>query len=216
MPPARKQKAIPSGRRSAGLGHPRGRVPLEHRLDDIVQAATTLFDRQGYRGTRLDDISDALGVTRAALYYYFENKERILELVCSRAMDSGEAALEAASLIADPIARLEDFIGRFGTVMTSSESKVFLRENSELATGFRGILLDRMRKVNRWVEQALQEAVDKGELRPDTDIILTTYSLLGAINWLSVWFRPGREQTASDLAKSILRLHLYGLQATKP
>jgi AcrR family transcriptional regulator len=44
----------------------------------ILDVAQELFTRQGYDKTSLRDIAERLGITKAALYYYFERKEDIL------------------------------------------------------------------------------------------------------------------------------------------
>jgi AcrR family transcriptional regulator len=45
----------------------------------ILDVARELFIEQGYEGTSLREISDRLGITKAALYYHFRSKEEILE-----------------------------------------------------------------------------------------------------------------------------------------
>ncbi|EIV93828.1 TetR/AcrR family transcriptional regulator [Frankia sp. QA3] len=45
----------------------------------ILAAAMSLFGEQGYAGTSVRDISERLGVTKAALYYHFSSKETILD-----------------------------------------------------------------------------------------------------------------------------------------
>ena len=44
----------------------------------ILAVALELFTHQGYEATSLRDIAERLGITKAALYYYFERKEDIL------------------------------------------------------------------------------------------------------------------------------------------
>lgn len=44
---------------------------------EILAAARTLFNRQGYPKTSVDDISQAVGMRKSSLYYYFKNKEEI-------------------------------------------------------------------------------------------------------------------------------------------
>src|SRR5712691_7607264 len=46
--------------------------------ETILQAATRLFIDKGFDGTSMNDIADALGVTRTAVYYYYKNKVAIL------------------------------------------------------------------------------------------------------------------------------------------
>ncbi|MFY0625645.1 MAG: TetR/AcrR family transcriptional regulator [Reichenbachiella sp.] len=42
---------------------------------EILEAAKVLFNRQGYSKTSVDDISQAVGMRKSSLYYYFKNKE---------------------------------------------------------------------------------------------------------------------------------------------
>jgi AcrR family transcriptional regulator len=46
--------------------------------DQILVVAEELFTTQGYDKTSLRDIAERLGITKAALYYYFARKEDIL------------------------------------------------------------------------------------------------------------------------------------------
>ncbi|MGD8319035.1 MAG: TetR/AcrR family transcriptional regulator [Gemmatimonadota bacterium] len=43
-----------------------------------MDAAFRVFAENGYRATRLEDIAEAVGVTKGAIYYYFEGKEDLL------------------------------------------------------------------------------------------------------------------------------------------
>lgn len=46
--------------------------------DALLDAAFRVFAERGYRTTRLDDVAAAAGVTKGAIYYYFEGKEDLL------------------------------------------------------------------------------------------------------------------------------------------
>lgn len=46
---------------------------------EIIDTAMRLFAEQGYDKTSLREIADAVGVTKAALYYHFRTKEDIVE-----------------------------------------------------------------------------------------------------------------------------------------
>ena len=45
----------------------------------ILDAASLLFIAKGFGGTNINDIADAVGTTRTALYYYFPSKEAIIQ-----------------------------------------------------------------------------------------------------------------------------------------
>ncbi len=41
----------------------------------IIETSAKLFNQQGYTGVSIRDIAQACGVTNAALYYHFKNKD---------------------------------------------------------------------------------------------------------------------------------------------
>lgn len=49
----------------------------------IMEEATRLFADRGFAGTSLQDIADATGLTRPALYHYFGSKEELLSRLVS-------------------------------------------------------------------------------------------------------------------------------------
>ncbi len=59
----------------------------------ILDVALELFTEQGYDGTSLREISERLGVTKAALYYHFTSKEDILLALHMRLHEFGKDAL---------------------------------------------------------------------------------------------------------------------------
>src|SRR5215475_1621084 len=64
----------------------------------VLEAAARLFAQRGFGGTNLQDIADALGISRPALYYYFKSKEEILaSLVEEVTVFSGHQATALAA-----------------------------------------------------------------------------------------------------------------------
>jgi AcrR family transcriptional regulator len=56
----------------------RNRAPSRDTRAEILAVASELFAEQGYEATSLREISERLGITKAALYYYFPGKDDIL------------------------------------------------------------------------------------------------------------------------------------------
>ena len=54
----------------------------------LLLAAEELFIERGYRAVSIRDIAQAAGVTNAALYYYFPNKEALFSEVLSHHVES--------------------------------------------------------------------------------------------------------------------------------
>lgn len=55
----------------------RVRVSGEERRRQIIEAATTLFSRKGFRGTTTREIARAVGVSEAMLFKHFATKEEL-------------------------------------------------------------------------------------------------------------------------------------------
>jgi AcrR family transcriptional regulator len=72
----------------------------------ILDVAQELFTRHGYDKTSLRDIAERLGITKAALYYYFERKEDILLELHLRLHAMGTTLLDELEAAPDGPARV--------------------------------------------------------------------------------------------------------------
>lgn len=57
------------------------RVPTEKRLQALAEAATGVFGRLGYRGTRMAEVAAAAGMSSGSVFTYVESKEALFHLV---------------------------------------------------------------------------------------------------------------------------------------
>ena len=55
--------------------------PAENTADRILEQSMKLFFQKGYHGTSIDDITQATGVTKGALYWHYRNKEEVLKRI---------------------------------------------------------------------------------------------------------------------------------------
>lgn len=69
----------------------------ETTTQQLVAAARDLFAQKGFAGTSIEDIVQAAGVTRGAMYHHFESKEELFEEVFNREEHAlGKRVQEAA------------------------------------------------------------------------------------------------------------------------
>jgi AcrR family transcriptional regulator len=59
----------------------------EIRRDQILQAATVVFARLGFHKARMDDIVEEAGLSKGAVYWYFDSKDEIITTILDRFMD---------------------------------------------------------------------------------------------------------------------------------
>jgi AcrR family transcriptional regulator len=178
------------------------------RTEDILRVAAEEFSKKGYRGARLSDVADSLGVTRQALYYYYRSKAAILVDLFSNFFDELEAGLDA---VAGGGSAAEDFDAmmraHIRTVAAQPElSAIFTQERSALpVTDARRIQRRRQAYQQRMVE-AYEKGIKEGKLRDCGSASVEVSLLLGAANWIFRWYRPGRDFTPDALADIAVNL----------
>jgi len=59
--------------------------------EKILQAGRQLFSKSGYVGTSMADIAKETGITKAALYYFFKNKQALYIRILSELIDRASA-----------------------------------------------------------------------------------------------------------------------------
>ena len=83
------------------------------RIDAICRAAIPVFARQGFRGTSMADLAAAAGMSRPALYQYFENRADLFRVAFAALLERGtEAALAALAEPASTTDRLDGYLQR--------------------------------------------------------------------------------------------------------
>lgn len=192
-------------------------VPLEPgvREDQLVGIATELFASKGYDGTSLRDIADAAGITKAALYYWFPEKEALFVRVVENRMGSlirqVSLAIEQA---ADPIAKIRAFLQASAEQMDANRS-AWVTSSINFWSNFdaaqREILLAQRDRFEQLLRQCVADAVAQGLLRP-ADPALVTRLLLSGLNQLPRWHKPGGRLSAAQVVEAYLDMLLTGLQ----
>ncbi|MEX0835141.1 MAG: hypothetical protein WD010_03550, partial [Nitriliruptor sp.] len=71
--------------------------------------------------------------------------------------------------------------------------------------------LERRREFDRRVTDVVAQAIAEGDLRTDLDPALVTRLVFGTVNSLVEWYRPGRGESASDVADALVTLAFDGL-----
>ncbi|CDX50291.1 DNA-binding transcriptional regulator of the alternative pyrimidine degradation pathway [Mesorhizobium plurifarium] len=89
----------------------RTRIQQEKR-ELILEAALEVFSASGFRGSTIDQIAEAAGMSKPNLLYYFRRKEDIHETLMQRLLDTWLAPLRELDDIGDPLTELRSYIRR--------------------------------------------------------------------------------------------------------
>ena len=183
----------------------------------IVAAAVDLFYQQGYARTTLEQVADALQVTKPFIYQYFKSKNELLAEICGRAIKISHEALNRA-LVQEgtPTARLEAIARDFMlTVLTlQANAVIYSREEKELEPKDRDAINALRRAFDHRLVALLKEGVATGEFQVE-DVHLTALAIGGIVGWSQVWYRPQGRLTREQASDGIAALVL-GMVRAKP
>lgn len=90
---------------------PRTRIQTEKR-DVILEAALDIFSAHGFRGSTVDQIAEAAGMSKPNLLYYFRGKEDIHESLIKQLLDTWLAPLREMDEEGDPMTEIRSYIRR--------------------------------------------------------------------------------------------------------
>ena len=184
-----------------------------------MQAAERLFARQGVAGTSLQELADAVGLTRTGIYHYISGKDELLEqLVRGFTLETAEQ-LQALAAETDRGAavRLREGVVAMASRVAAHPQRFRLLLTSEEA--FSDALAKQHRKARRATLDALSDlvsqAIGEGTCRP-VDPELAAFSLVGVANWVAFWY-PRQRSSASpaDLAEQLADIALRGVLSSR-
>jgi AcrR family transcriptional regulator len=163
----------------------------------------------------LQDIADAIGISRPGLYNYISSKEQLLaELVrdvsentahipCGPAPHRPQLGREAAAVVRELVLQRAGAPERF---------RVLDRTEAALPEEVAALHLKARREVLAEMRIIIEEGVSVGEFRP-RDERLAALSVIGMCNWVAWWFHPGSghpaEPVADQLAQNAVDMLAY-------
>ena len=192
---------------------------------DLISAATKVFAKRGYRAASLRDIAEAAGIQRGSVYHHVTSKEELLLEGMLPALEQTTIEVEKVIDLALSDERPDFHVALRQAITTHmhclyvNESlegvKAYLTENllashSELTSAAKARLRSLTRRHEHNFARLYEAAVKAGAFRDDLDPLLEAYVVLGACNWVSRWYRPGKRWSLDRISDSIAATALAG------
>ena len=171
---------------------------MNDKLAQVYDVAARLICAKGYDATSMNDIADALNLTKAGLYHYVDGKQGLLFKVMSFTLETlEEDVIVPAQNEPDALLRLELIVKNHALIIVrgSSPMTILMDEVGGLTEVQQKEVLDRKLAYYALVRDTLKELKSNGKLR-DINPSTAAQSLIGMILYLSRWYR--REGKMSD------------------
>ncbi|NDJ75214.1 MAG: TetR/AcrR family transcriptional regulator [Chloroflexi bacterium] len=193
------------------------RKPAEQTVhpEAIVRAAADVFYRKGYHGATMADIAREVNLTAGSLYHHFSSKEQLLGAV----LETGFAAITCAvQQVAESGAPPADQLRQVIHLHITSEiehadiAAALIFEIRALSdSALRASFVRQRDALEALYRQIVTHGIAAGDFRP-VDVGVFVKTLFGALNWVSLWYRPGGRLSGEQIAAEIAGTFLAALQ----
>ena len=186
-----------------------------HVADDVTLAAVELFATHGYAGTSVQQIVEAAGVTKGAMYHYFESKDDLLFGIYDRLLSLQKSRLDAIVAAGGPIDEVVravciDVVET--TIDDLSAATVYFRSAHMLSSPRQHEVTRRRRAYHDAFATLLERGQAEGLWRTDIPTAVLVAHFFSDVHYLSQWYSPEGPEDKTQLAEQLADLFLAGLK----
>jgi AcrR family transcriptional regulator len=164
----------------------------------LVTAARGLFGQRGYAGVGTEEIVQAAGVTRGALYHQFRDKADLFAAVAEEveAEIAERIATAAAESAADPVGVLRRGARLFLEACAEPEVERIILLDAPAVLGWEAWRDLASRYGLGLVQLALQSAMDAGAIAP-RPVVPLAHALVGALDECALYVARAADPAAA-------------------
>ncbi|MFI6349310.1 TetR/AcrR family transcriptional regulator [Streptomyces sp. NPDC050560] len=175
----------------------------------LLAAATRLFAERGYDRTSVQEIVEAAGVTKGALYHYFGSKEDLLQEIYARLLRLQQERLDSFADADAPVGeRLRDAAADVvvTTIENLDDAAIFFRSLQHLGPEQYKQVRSERRRYHERFRALVEEGQRSGVFSTETPADLVVDYHFGSVHHLALWYRAEGPLTPREVAD-----HLAGL-----
>lgn len=186
--------------------------PVPERL---LAVATRLFADRGFDRTSVQEIVEAAGVTKGALYHYFGSKDDLLHEIYARLLRVQQERLDRyASLDAPVEQRLREAAADVvvTTIANHDDALIFFRSMHMLGPQKLKEVRAERRRYHERFRGLIEEGQAAGVFSAATPADLVVDYHFGAVHHLGSWYRPDGPLSAREVADHLADLLMRALR----
>ncbi|MET0783768.1 MAG: TetR/AcrR family transcriptional regulator [Leifsonia flava] len=185
-------------------------------VDDVTRAAVELFAAQGYANTSVQQIVEAAGVTKGAMYHYFQSKDDLLFAIYERMLSLQKSHLDeivARGGAVDAVLRAVCIDVIETSIDFLPEGTVFFRSQHMLSQPRQQEVTRRRRDYNDEFSALIEAGQQEGLYRTDVPRPVLIAHFFSDLHYLSQWYSPEGPEGKTLLAEQITDLFLTSIAA---
>ncbi len=144
--------------------------------DFILQKVAPIFNKKGYAGTSLSDLTDATGLTKGAIYFYFTNKHDLaveaFKLNVKKVTSPLAVQLSQSAGSIEKLQAVTNYYRNYFNIIVDNGGCPILNIGAD-ANNINPALFDAVKKVSKRLEQDLitiiQNGINNSEIKSTID-----------------------------------------------
>ncbi|BDZ64339.1 TetR/AcrR family transcriptional regulator [Agromyces mangrovi Wang et al. 2018] len=182
--------------------------------DQVQQAAVELFATKGYANTSVQEVVEAAGVTKGAMYHYYRSKDDLLFGIYERLLTLQQEHLDEIIGRGMPVA--ETLRAACVDVIETSieympEGTVFFRSMHMLTSERHEEVMRRRRRYNDDFVALIERGQQDGVYRTDIPRAVLMAHFFSDLHYLSQWYNPSGPESGTEVAEQLTELFLDSL-----
>ncbi|WP_127476888.1 TetR/AcrR family transcriptional regulator [Microbacterium sulfonylureivorans] len=186
-----------------------------HVADDVTRAAVELFATQGYANTSVQQIVEAAGVTKGAMYHYFESKDDLLFGIYEKLLSLQKSRLDqiiARGGAVDDVLRAVCVDVIETSIDHMPEGTVFFRSMHMLSAPRQQEVTRRRREYHDEFVQLIERGQAEGVYRTDIPVAVLVAHFFSDLHYLSHWYSPEGPEDKTLVAEQLTDLFLTSIR----
>lgn len=183
----------------------------QEKREILIRMAGAAFGRNGFYSTTLEDVAKSIGITKAAIYYYFKNKNEILFECHKLAIQIARKALEDAEADGrNGFEKLTLTVRNYIVGMTSELNFSILVDVSALKPEERSYVVSFRDRFEAKMRSFVEEGIADGSIAP-CEPKFAIFAIMGAVSWVPSWYSPEGELSGEEVADVLIGFLSNGL-----
>jgi TetR/AcrR family transcriptional regulator, cholesterol catabolism regulator len=208
---------VPATTKSAGQAKPSLR--RQNREAQLIEAATEIFSRRGYAAASIQEVADAVGMLKGSLYHYIGSKEELLYAIFDEAHREAETLMAAtSSMDAAATDKLRFYTKNLvlNALGSLDRTSLYFRDWRHLTGDKLDALVMQRKQYESFARGLVNDVFKEAGIEPTVKPKYVSFFVLGGINWLADWYRPGGNDSAASVADGFAELVLGTLSGATP
>jgi TetR/AcrR family transcriptional regulator, cholesterol catabolism regulator len=188
----------------------------EDKMQEILEAAISLFSSKGYIQTSMADIAEAVNMTKGGIYHYLDKKEDALVHIHNQMTDAFLSSFkESVASAVDPRDKLANWLRAHLYLMKEYGPHVnifFTQLNFIKKSEYYDSIVTKRDEISETLFSIIREGQKQKKFREDIHPRVAAFLIFGMLNWFYQWFNPDGPRSIEKILEDVRLLVFKGME----